>query len=462
MFRKMRQFILIAGLFLFCLDMPALADNNKVGIHILETTEAEQAAGLVNSNGGDWGYATIVLRLDDLDKNKWQKFMDDCRKLHLIPLVRLATKMENNFWAKPKKEDFALWADFLNSLNWPTKNQWVILFNEPNHAHEWGGEIDPAEYAEITDELIRIFRVKNANFRLMLAGFDQAADGRNQTMTIEEFISAMVCSAPEVFKKIDAWCSHSYPNHGFLGRPADSGKASIKGYQWELSLISRLVNDEKIKDYDVYITETGWPSGKGYYNEETASDYLIQAFNYWEQDQQVKAVTPFVLNYPEPPFAGFSWFNKEGRPNQNFAKVLGISKTAGTPEQIKSYEITAWELSDVLPVNYEIKGKIKIKNTGQWIMGEDVLEFQIQSLELGECGIIQSPKLIPEGILLEPKQEGELEFKLKTGTQSGKCVLKLADQEYQLYTFKPFELKNEHVSLWQQIKTKIKLEWRKR
>ncbi|HUV46579.1 MAG TPA: hypothetical protein VMW29_00440, partial [Candidatus Bathyarchaeia archaeon] len=117
------------------------ASNNKVGIHILETAEVEQAGRLVNSSGGDWGYATIVLRDDDMDKEKWQKFMDDCRRLHLIPIVRLGTHTTPAGWAKP--ESLSKWPDFLDSLNWPVKEQWVVLFNEPNHTSEWAGEINP-------------------------------------------------------------------------------------------------------------------------------------------------------------------------------------------------------------------------------------------------------------------------------------------------------------------------------
>lgn len=40
---------------------------------------------------GDWGYVTELVRLDDLDPQRWQAFMDLCTELHLTPLLRLAT-----------------------------------------------------------------------------------------------------------------------------------------------------------------------------------------------------------------------------------------------------------------------------------------------------------------------------------------------------------------------------------
>jgi hypothetical protein len=40
------------------------AQGNKFGIHILSANEIEKAKELVNSNGGDWGYVTVVIRDD--------------------------------------------------------------------------------------------------------------------------------------------------------------------------------------------------------------------------------------------------------------------------------------------------------------------------------------------------------------------------------------------------------------
>ena len=58
---------------------------------------------------------------------------------------------------------------------------------------------------------------------------------------------------------------------------------------------------------------------------------------------------------------------------------------------------------------------------------------------------------------MEPGDHVEMDFAIKTGTDSGECKLKISNQEHTIYTFKPFELKNEKVSLWQQIVTKVKL-----
>jgi hypothetical protein len=64
------NFLLFAFLFYFTLLIspnktlaivdPLSYDNNKIGIHILFTEELENAAKLINSNGGDWAMASMM------------------------------------------------------------------------------------------------------------------------------------------------------------------------------------------------------------------------------------------------------------------------------------------------------------------------------------------------------------------------------------------------------------------
>src|SRR3989344_7005670 len=115
---------------------PLAVPNNRFGIHLIQAThdESSPAAQLVNSSGGDWGYITVLIEGKDKSKDKWQAFFDDLRRRHLIPLVRLATIPDSaGFWKRPDEGEAQVWADFLDSLNWPTKNRYVIVYNEPNH-----------------------------------------------------------------------------------------------------------------------------------------------------------------------------------------------------------------------------------------------------------------------------------------------------------------------------------------
>src|SRR5581483_2883827 len=103
-------FVCIFALFLatvspaFAIEDPFSHPNNKIGIHILFPSELSNAAKLVNSNGGQWGYVLIPVQSGDKDLQKWQKFMDDCKTLHLIPIIRLATEgdyFNTTVWRKP-------------------------------------------------------------------------------------------------------------------------------------------------------------------------------------------------------------------------------------------------------------------------------------------------------------------------------------------------------------------------
>src|SRR3990167_9927801 len=110
---------------------PRIVSNNKFGIHVISASEneASDAANLVNSTGGDWGYITFLIESKDRDVNKWQQFFDQLRERHLIPIVRLTTKPINSHWEKPYEKEYEAWADFLNNLNWPIKNRYIIIYN---------------------------------------------------------------------------------------------------------------------------------------------------------------------------------------------------------------------------------------------------------------------------------------------------------------------------------------------
>ena len=144
----------------FAIYDPQSQPNNKVGIHILFPDELEKAKELVNSSGGDWGYVTIPIQAHDKDLIKWQDFFDRAKEAHLIPIVRLATDgdyFDKSSWRKPQDEDVVDFANFLNSLNWPVKNRYVVIFNEVNRADEWEGKADPREYAQILSYSLTVF-----------------------------------------------------------------------------------------------------------------------------------------------------------------------------------------------------------------------------------------------------------------------------------------------------------------
>ncbi len=426
----------MAVVFFLLAPRPAFAlQNNKFGIHIIQPEDLGKAAELVNSNEGDWGYVTIVIQEKDKNKDKWQKFFDDCRERHLIPLVRIATFLNSDIWEKPEEQSLSDWAEFLDDLNWPVKNRYIIVYNEPNHDKEWGGQGSPSEYAKILDKAETVFKQKNSDFNVLNAGFDQAAP--NSATTIDElsFLQEMERNVPGIFSRLDGWVSHSYPNHGFIGKPWEKGKASVAGYEWELAVLKNSFSVNK--DLPVFITETGWPHKiisnfipsngssdlrsrqfkiSNFYDEKLTAEYTKQAFEQvWLPDDKIRAVTPFILNYPYYPFENFSWMDASGSTYSQYEEIKSIKKNRGEPEQKLSYELIKPPFPPIITTDLVFWGKVFLKNTGQSIWGEKPFVFKA----ISSSPIKLTDLELPKGVIVEPGQIAELNFSLETPTIGG-------------------------------------------
>ncbi len=449
---KMKK-LLTLGLILSFLftSVPVNAEQiNKFGIHILEPSEVFLARELVNSSGGDWGFVTIVIRTDDMKVPKWQKFFDDCRELHLVPIIRIATHQEKDYWAKPKYEDIDKWVEFFSSLNWPAKDRYIVIFNEPNHKKEWGGELNPQEYAHILNKAIDDFHKQSFDYKILNAGFDLASSNTSTTREALNFWTQMDKEIPGIFNKIDGWTSHSYPNHGFVGSPYDSGKASVKGYQWELATLEKRF--QVTKDLPVFITETGWPykisKKEIFWNENKAAEYLMQTFqNIWLPDQRVVAITPFVLFYPQLPFANFSCIKADNSKSIQFIHYREIPKQSWWPNQNFSFVVEKIQLPPFIPTHTEFYGNVKIRNTGQSIWGEkDTIKFPAKNSE----AILSTELALPQEAKIKPGESVTLNFTLKTGSTSGVQTLSW-DQfpSYELSIIPSTPINKVKYSFWQ-------------
>ena len=311
------------------IEYPLNKPNNKIGIHILFDHELIPAAKLINSNGGDWGYVTIPIQAGDKDRVKWQKFMDTAKQYHVIPIVRLATEgdyFNNQVWRKPTSYDVIDFANFLNSLDWPVKNRYVIMFNEVNRADEWGGEANPAEYAELLSFAVTTFKSKTPDFFVISAGLDNAAPSQIPKFYNQyDYLRKMDAAVPGIFTQIDGLSSHSYPNPGFAQAPNTTSLMGVGSFFHEKQLTKTLSR----KDLPVFITETGWSS-------EAVSDNL--QLTYYEQtldtiwnDDSIVAITPFLLQGSGGPFQKFSLTDASGNFSKIYSLIQNLAKIKGLP-----------------------------------------------------------------------------------------------------------------------------------
>ena len=308
--------------------------NNRFGIHIISPDDLKDTATLVNSSGGDWGYVTLVIREDERNSKYFQEVFERMGELHLIPIVRIATKTDKTGWVKPTDEEIYKWMVFLNSLPWPVANRYIVIGNEVNHATEWGGEVNPAEYVLYLEKFSSALKEVSLDYFVLAAAMDASAPNGKGYMSEEEYLKGMILADNNVFNYVDGWNSHSYPNPDFAGSPTQSGKGTVRTFDWELNYLKMMGID---KDLPVFITETGWAhnmNGQMPYLLVTAkvAEHFKDAFaNAWN-DSRVVAVTPFVLSHPNPPFNIFSWKDKSGEFYSFYYDLINVSKLKGEPE----------------------------------------------------------------------------------------------------------------------------------
>ncbi|MBI3486197.1 cellulase family glycosylhydrolase [Candidatus Daviesbacteria bacterium] len=416
---------------------PLSVPNNKFGIHIISATpeEIDPASNLVNSSGGDWGYVTVLIEAQNRDESKWRKVFDDFREKHLIPLVRIASEPDGNNWKRPYDKEEIAWADFLDNLNWPTKNRYVIIYNEPNQAHEWGGQIDPADYAKTLDKTITALKAKNPDFFVINAGFDASAPNKPPNFEEEaNFLQQMNDSVPGIFEKLDGFSSHSYPNPSFAGLPTDTGKGTVRTWAWEQEILKGLGVKKQLP---IFITETGWKHAEGVDYDKSLPDsdaissYFQEAFKNAWNDKQIVAVTPFVLSYQEAPFDHFSFKKITGEKQvekivslgsqvlgvsypeyyPQFDSIKNLSKQTGDPIQINKAQLIKGEIypSIVAEENYTIS--FTFKNIGESIWNDGSLVKLIVLKGKQELSI--NNQEVPKNFKVKPGEEYTFHLNIK-------------------------------------------------
>lgn len=432
---------------------PLSVPNNKFGIHIISATpdESSPAAELVNTNG-DWGYITFLIESKDRNHDKWQTFFNDLRRRHLIPIVRLATKALNAHWERPYAGEEEAWADFLDNLNWPTKNRYIVIYNEPNHGKEWGQFTDPASYAKVLDKTIDALKKKSADFFVMNAGFDASAPHQPPNYFDEvSFLLEMEKAVPGIFAKLDGWVSHSYPNPEFVGSPNGVGRGTIRTWFWELQ---QLRNLGVTKNLPVFITETGWKHAEGInYNPNfpsanTAAGYYKNAFeNVWFA-QRIVAITPFLLNYQELPFDHFS-FKKVNSDSfyAPFQTIKDLPKTKGQPIWENLAKLTKGEVYSSIVAGETYTIYLTFENVGQSIWNGSTDLVKLVAIEGGkELGI--DTVEVAKDVKIEPGQKYTFTIKLKA-PKSGSFKVSLNLFEGQ----KPFD--SEPIQFITQVKEPV-------
>jgi len=379
---------------LYAVENPMSSPNNRFGIHILDENDLTDAANLVNSSGGDWGYVTLVIRKDERDTKRWQEIFNKMRRLHLIPIIRIATRQQGGGWEKPNPDEIDGWVSFFNSLNWVIKNRYIVIGNEPNHASEWGGEINPEEYSDYLFAFSQKLKNASSDYFILPGGLDASAPNSKQTLGEEEFLKRMIIKNPDIFLYLDGWTSHSYPNPEFSGSQDETGRGSVRTFEWEINFLKSLGVS---KDLPVFITETGWAhnmegTNDNFQDTESIAQKLKTAYQTAWNNDDIVVVTPFILNYQDVPFNKFSWKKTDKSFYSFYYEIKDLAKPKGEPIQIVSVDVLTLLIPPIIPTDEGRKGLAFIKNNGQsiWEANERILsEYHGFEIELKPYSILR-------------------------------------------------------------------------
>ena len=318
--------------------LTARVSATALGVHLMQPEEIEDAVKLFNGKlmtdrkmapTEAQYYVTVPFPLDHLDKpleahERWQKFFDQCQKENVIPLVRLTTRfnLEKMAWQIPTRAELVTAIDFLADLDWQSERRHLIVFNEVNHFKEWGGQNDPESYADVLNFVINWAQSRRTDWSILPAAMDLAAGTTADTQEAFAYLEQVWQARPEIFDKIDAWNSHSYPNPAFSAPPEKKGQNSLSGFKEELKWWAKKTSREE-QELTVFITETGWEEN-GRTVGRLKSHYQTAWKNVWQADERIVAVTPFVLRGAPGPFAKFSLLDKNLEPTRQCEAYWGV------------------------------------------------------------------------------------------------------------------------------------------
>jgi hypothetical protein len=302
--------------------------NNIMGLNVARLHQDRYiyvAADLVNANGGDWGYLTVVWTAQDRDTSGGafllQQFLDRCYEQHLQPIIRVSTRFDPTVqaWTRPEEDDAERWRAFLELANWPARRVWVIAGNEPNLGREWGGAVDAAGYAQYLSHFLDVF-ADSERFKVVNAPLDASNTTNLPEMQDDfEFLGEMDAAVPGIFERLPAWASNPYR----VLHQGDDLRYTHLAYEAELAAIGR--------DMPVLITEAGHLDTG---DDQEIANFYKQAFSDWMADPRVIAVTPLFWH----PDRGIFWmfdFDTSGKmtyKSPTYDVIYNLPHVHGSPD----------------------------------------------------------------------------------------------------------------------------------
>lgn len=335
--------------------------TNRFGIGLVSPGNSAQWDLTANLTGAG---GHIKLIFPGIDRNTsgapqdWINAVTGCYDRDLIPVIRLGPHWGNRNVRSMADDASATSFDQLaqNYRNvvedlvlrpgWPI---YLEIHNEPNLCYEW--ECDPNnipggwihysqmahEYAaylrDVADALHAIgdSRIKVLNGALAPGGAQDcecSGPGYNPGPLATNFINEMASAVPNLWSRLDGWASHAYPaaHKGYdFWEPYANCMPGLLFFEDELAALGT--------SFDVFITETGWPTEHVECNgtcgtPQQIADWTVAAYNDpWLSNSNVRAVMPFILQ--DGAWDAFAWVDTSGNPRPVYTDVRNLRISLG-------------------------------------------------------------------------------------------------------------------------------------
>ncbi len=316
---KLRTEILALCLLMSCLPVSG-TPNNPYGAHtfiqdIMSPQLINRQVDWTRTLTGPGGYAKQLfypITNATVVNPSWQQYVQACYDRDLIPVIRIATTMENGIWQKPVADSPGNYATFANTVKnivaaFPKREGWPLyieVLNEPNNNYEWSGAANPVEYGQcLVQVAAALHSLADPRIKVVNAGLSPGGSYDNLA-----YIQQMCVNVPGFLTSFDAWATHPYPD-----RPPEFNFHNGLAPVWSYPIDSYVAELNVLANYgctgiQVIATEGGYTGG----SEDGRADQMMRAFrDCYSQWPEVLAVCPWQLSNPLSDDPGSDWVYRD-------------------------------------------------------------------------------------------------------------------------------------------------------
>lgn len=344
----MRLFFAAAAAFAIGGPVSCDVPRNIYGAHLLVDNTGPR--GIANLKWarylvGRYGYAKTLMgditRETRGAKAGWVDWVNECYKMDLIPICRLAGVFSGG-WVKPEADADGAYKGMAEAVKsvvreLPKSDKlplYIEVWNEPNLSLEWSGNANLPEYARFFVGVSRAIRsLGDSRVRILNGAFALSPEATEEC-----------CKAdPEFINAFDVWASHPYPQNHPPEYNIHDGTARLKEHTIDSYLLETAVLEKYgRKDVKVMITETGYALGEDLFldsegypaiDEFNRADYILRACrDYWEKWPEIVGVIPF--EFSDPGWMRFNWVDPasdtraDGSPTKPHYQYTLVSRLA--------------------------------------------------------------------------------------------------------------------------------------